>query len=62
MKEVTSLEVYNTVYKITPINNKPKVLLKVEQLKSLNVDTQLVMKIEYLYKISDIETGNNFSR
>ena len=60
MMGVTSLEVYNTVYNITEKNNKIKILLKDEQLKSLNVDTLLVMNIEYLYKISDIEKINNF--
>ena len=66
MMGVTSLEVYNTVYNITEKNNKFKILLKDEQLKSLNVDTQLVMNVEYLYRISDmqstscIEKTNNF--
>ena len=55
MMGVTSLEVYNTVYNITEKNNKFKILLKDEQLKSLNVDTQLVMNVEYLYKISDVK-------
>ena len=57
---VTSLEVYNTVYNITDKNNKLKILLKDEQLKSLNVDTQLVMNVEYLYKISDVKKINTF--
>ena len=60
MMGVTSLEVFNTVYNITEKNNKLEVVLKDEQLKSLNVDTQLVMNVEYLYKISDIEKINNF--
>ena len=61
MMGVTSLEVYNTVYNITEKNNKFKILLKDEQLKSLNVDTQLVMNVEYLYKAFDnIEKINNF--
>ena len=61
MMGVTSLEVYNTVYNITEKNNKTKILLKDEQLKSLNVDTQLVMNVEYLYKAFDnIEKINNF--
>ena len=47
MMGVTSSEVYNTDYNIAPINNKLKSLLKDEQLKSLNVDTQLVMNVEY---------------
>ena len=55
MMGVTSLEVYNTVYNITEKNNKLKILLEDEQLKSLNVDTQLVMNVEYLYKISDVK-------
>ena len=60
MMGVTSLEVYNTVYNITEKNNKFKILLKDEQLKSLNVDNQLVMNVEYLYKISDVKKINNF--
>ena len=61
MMGVTSLEVYNTVYTITEKNNKFKILLKDEQLKSLNVDTQLVMNVEYLYKAFDnIEKINKF--
>ena len=60
MMGVTSLEVYNTVYNITEKNNKFKIL-KDEQLKSLNVDTQLVMNVEYLYKAFDnIEKINSF--
>ena len=39
MMGVTSLEVYNTVYNITEKNNKLKILLNDQQLKSLNVDT-----------------------
>ena len=58
MMGVTSLEVYKTVYNITEKNNKLKILLKDEQLKSLNVDTQLVMNVEYLYKISNVEKIN----
>ena len=61
MMGVTSLEVYNTVYNITEKNNKLQILLKDEQLKSLNIDTQLVMNVEYLYKISgSIEKINKF--
>ena len=61
MMGVTSLEVYSAVYNITEKNNKLQILLKDEQLKSLNVDTQLVMNVEYLYRINDsIEKINNF--
>ena len=62
MMGVTSLEVYNTVYNITEKNNKLKILLKDEQLKSLNVDTQLVMNVEYLYKISDMQSTSGIEK
>ena len=61
MMGVTSLEVYNTVYNITEKNNEFKILLKDEQLKSLNVDIKLVMNVEYLYKISDVKKINTFT-
>ena len=60
MMGITTLEVYNTVYNITEKNNKFKILLKDEQPKSLNVDTQFVMNVEYLNKISDINKINTF--
>ena len=62
MMGVTSLEVYNTVYNITEKNNKLKILLKDEQLKSLNVDTQLVMNVEYLYRISDMQSTSGIEK
>ena len=62
MMGVTSLEVYNTVYNITEKNNRLKILLKDEQLKSLNVDTQLVMNVEYLYKISDMQSTSGIEK
>ena len=62
MMGVTSLEVYNTVYNITEKNNKLKILLKDEQLKSLNVDTQLVMNAEYLYRISDMQSTSRIEK
>ena len=52
MMGVTSFEVYNIVYNNTQKKNKLEILLKDEQLKSLNIDTQLVMNGEYLYKTS----------
>ena len=52
MMGVTSLEVYNFVYNISGKNIILKVFLKDEQLKSLNIDTQLVINVEYLYKTS----------
>ena len=60
---VKNLEVYNTVYNITLINNKLKILLRDEQLKSLNIDTQLIRNVECLYKPSDnefVEKTNTF--
>ena len=62
MMGVTSLEVYNTVYNITEKNNKFKILLKDEQLKSLNVDTQLVMNVEYLYRISALQSTSGIEK
>ena len=62
MMGVTSLEVYITVYNITEMNNKFKILLKDEQLKSLNVDTQLVMNVEYLYRISDMQSTSGIEK
>ena len=63
MMGVTSLEVYNTVYNTTPVNSKREILLKEQQLKSYNIDTQLATKVEYLYKTSDkefVEKANKF--
>ena len=61
MMVVTNLEVNNTVYNITEKNNKLKILLNDQQLKSLNVDTQLVLNVEFFYKTSDsIEKPNIF--
>ena len=48
MMGVTSLEVYNTVYNITEKNFKLEVVLKDEQFISINIDTLLVKKVEYL--------------
>ena len=42
MMEVTSLEVYNTVYNITNSNNKLQILLKYKQLDALEFDTGVV--------------------
>ena len=47
---------------ITEKNNKLKILLKDEQLKSLNVDTQLVMNVEYLYRISDMQSSSGIEK
>ena len=63
MMGVKSLEVYNTVHNITPINNKLGNLLTEQQLKELGIDTGLVMNVAYLYKISDdefVEKSNKF--
>ena len=53
MMGVTNLEVYNTVYNITEKNNKLKILLRKDQIDVLGLDTELVKKVEYLYKTSD---------
>ena len=44
----TSLEVYNIVYNITEKNNKLKFLVKYEQLKSVNIDTQILINVGLL--------------
>ena len=62
MMGVTSLEVYNTVYNITEKNNKLQIILNDQQLKSLNVDTQLVMNVECLYKISDMQSTSGIGK
>ena len=47
---VTSLEVYNTVYNITNSNNKLEIVLNDQQLKELNLDSELLVLVEALYK------------
>ena len=49
MTVVTSLEVYNTVYHITPTNNTFKILLNEQKLNSIGVDTQLVKNVKDLF-------------
>ena len=55
MMGVTRLEVYNTVYNITPINNTLEISLTEQELKEFGFDTGLVMNVESLYKIYDYE-------
>ena len=63
MMGVTSLEVYNTVYNITEKNNKLKILLGIDQLDILGLDSELVKKkVEYLYKTSDNEGISNIEK
>ena len=62
MMGVTSLEVYNTVYNITEKNNKLKRLLRKDQLDILGFDTELVKKVEYLYKTSDKRGISNIEK
>ena len=50
MMGVTSLEVYNTVYNITNSNNKLEIVLNDQQLKELNLDSELLVFAEDLYK------------
>ena len=50
MMGVTSLEVYNTVYNITNINNELEIVLNDQQLKELNLDSELLILVEDLYK------------
>ena len=62
MMGVTSLDVYNTVYKITEKNNKLKILFRKDQIDSLGLDTELVKKVEYLYKTSDNKGISNIEK
>ena len=62
MMGVTSLEVYNTVYNITETNNKLKILLRKNQLDSLGLDTEIVKKVECLYKTSDNKGISNIEK
>ena len=48
MMGVTSLEVYNTVNKITNSNNKLELILKYQQLDELDIDTVLLVFVEDL--------------
>ena len=47
---VTSLEVYNTVYNITNSNNKLEIIRNDQQLKELNLDSELLVFVEDLYE------------
>ena len=50
MMGVLSLEVYNTVYIITKSNNKLEIVLNDQQLKELNLDSELSVFLQDLYK------------
>ena len=50
MMGVTSLEVYNTVFTITNSNNKLEIVLNDQQLKEFNLDSELLVFVEDLYK------------
>ena len=61
MMGVTSLEVYNTVYNITEKNNKLEIHFTRQQLKSLNVDTELQQnKYDYKIKFNQTKTLASF--
>ena len=61
MMGVTSLEVYNTVYNITE-KNKFKILLRKDQIDVLGLDTEIVKKVDYLYKTSDNKGISNIEK
>ena len=50
MMGVTSLEVYKTVCNITNSNNKLEIVLNDLQLKELNLDSEILVFVEDLYK------------
>ena len=60
MMGVTSLEVYNTVYKITNSNNKLKILPTDEQLIEDGVDIVLVKNIKSLYEFYNLENQETY--
>ena len=53
MMGVSSVEVYDTVNNLSPIDDKLKVLLTDEQLKKLGFGSQSVLNVEHLYEITD---------
>ena len=53
MMGVTSVKVQDTVYSITPFNNKFEILLTKQQLKELGIDTELAPIVASLNEISD---------
>ena len=55
MMGVTGLEVYNTVYNITNSNYKLEIVLNDQQLKELNLDSELLVFVEDLYKASFVK-------
>ena len=57
MMGVTSLEVYNTVYKITNSNNKLEIVLNDQQLDALEFDTGVVPNTKKLYETYDLENN-----
>ena len=50
MMGVTSLEDYNTVYNITNSNTKLEIVLNDQQLKEPNLESELLVFVEDLYK------------
>ena len=46
----TSLEVHKTFFKIISSNNKLEIVLNDQQLRELNLDSELIVFVEDLYK------------
>ena len=59
MMGVTSLEVYNTVYNITNSNNKLEMVLNDQQLKELNLDSELLVFVEDFCKSYFVKPNKN---
>ena len=53
MMGVTCLEVYNTVYNITDINNKLEIHLTGQQLKEHGIETEVVPNTNEVYETAD---------
>ena len=61
---VTNLQVYNTIYNITPKNNKLKIYILDSQLKEYGVDLEIASKIEniYTYFFKDVEDVKEYNK
>ena len=62
MMGVTSLEMSNTVYIITPASYNFEILPKDQQFKELGIDTQIVLKVEYLYNTINLQDGEEYTK
>ena len=63
MMGFSSSEVYNTIYNTTTTNaNSNNILQDDQQLKERAIDTQLVIKVEKLYKTYNLEDNKEYNQ